>query len=111
MGILKRKSEPLVLMHVFNFCVPDVDELRCVVPSKEYRFQHIAGGKSVTANVLNNYKKSSKKDPVKAHLRRRYSFLWQNKIRLLLITGDEAAIEQLVPACNSSSGLKATAPC
>lgn len=34
MGILKRKSEPLVLMHVFNFCVPDVDELRCVVPSK-----------------------------------------------------------------------------
>ncbi len=73
---------------------------------KEYRFQHIAGGKSVTANVLNNYKKSSKKDPVKAHLRRRYSFLWQNKIRLLLITGDEAAIEQLVPGLQQQQWLE-----
>ena len=73
---------------------------------KEYRFQHIAGGKSVTANVLNNYKKSIKKDPVKAHLRRRYSFLWQNKIRLLLITGDEAAIEQLVPGLQQQQWLE-----
>jgi len=74
---------------------------------KEYRFQHIAVGKSVTANVLNNYKKSSKKDPVKAHLCRRYSFFWQNKIRLLLITGDEAAIEQLVPDRLSTAQLQA----
>ncbi|EHN8843597.1 type VI secretion protein VasK [Enterobacter hormaechei] len=73
---------------------------------KEYRFQHITGGKSVTATVLNNYKKSSKKDHVKAHLRRRYSFLWQNKIRLLLITGDEAAIEQLVPGLQQQQWLE-----
>lgn len=73
---------------------------------KEYRFQHIAGGKSVTANVLNNYKKSSKKDPVKAHLCRRYSFFWQNKIRLLLITGDEAAIEQLLPGLQKQQWLE-----
>lgn len=73
---------------------------------KEYRLQHIAGGKSVTANVLNNYKKSSKKDPVKAHFCRRYSFFWQNKIRLLLITGDEAAIEQLLPGLQKQQWLE-----
>ncbi|MEE9659085.1 ImcF-related family protein [Enterobacter cloacae complex sp. CARB60] len=31
------------------------------------------------------------------HLRKRYNFFWHRKIRLLLITGDEAAIDQLVP--------------
>lgn len=31
------------------------------------------------------------------HLKRRYTLLWQRKVQLLLVTGDEAAIEQLVP--------------
>ncbi|MGS6180416.1 ImcF-related family protein [Enterobacter sichuanensis] len=69
---------------------------------KESRFKPGKGGKSVTANFRNTYKKFSKKDPIKAHLRRRYGFLWQSKVRLLLITGEEAAIEQLVPGLQSS---------
>jgi type VI secretion system protein ImpL len=36
--------------------------------------------------------------------------LLARKVRLLLITGDEAAIEQLVPGLQNSSGLKATVP-
>lgn len=35
-------------------------------------------------------------DRIRAHLRSRISLYWRSKTRLLLITGDEAAIEQLV---------------
>jgi type VI secretion system protein ImpL len=93
-------------MYVFIFRIPDVDELWCVVPSKRVSLSAYDGRKSVTANVRNNYKKSSKKDPVKAHLRRRYSFFWRRKVRLLLITGDEAAIEQLVPGLQQQQWLE-----
>ncbi|MCH9296070.1 hypothetical protein MND13_00005, partial [Pantoea allii] len=34
---------------------------------------------------------------LKNYLRTRYNLFWRHKVRLLLITGDEAAIEQLVP--------------
>ncbi len=34
---------------------------------------------------------------LKKHLQRRYILFWRQKVRLLLITGDEAAIAQLVP--------------
>lgn len=34
---------------------------------------------------------------LKTHLRSRHSLFWRNKVRLLLITGDDAAIEQLIP--------------
>lgn len=34
---------------------------------------------------------------LKNHLRTRYRFFWRSKVCLLLVTGDEAAIEQLVP--------------
>ncbi len=44
------------------------------------------------------------------HLKRRYTLLWQRKVQLLLVTGDEAAIEQLVPVCRKTSGLKVTVP-
>lgn len=47
---------------------------------------------------------------IRDHLRTRIGIHWRRKVRLLLVTGDEAAIEQLVPACVSSTGLKATAP-
>nr|VXZ85450.1 Uncharacterised protein [Klebsiella pneumoniae] len=43
-------------------------------------------------------------------LRKRYSLFWRRKVRLLLVTGDEAAIEQLVPACDSSAGWRASVP-
>jgi type VI secretion system protein ImpL len=35
--------------------------------------------------------------PLKKHLHARYRLRWRRKVRLLLVTGDEAAIEQLVP--------------
>ncbi|HBU6132107.1 ImcF-related family protein [Enterobacter sp. 168J2] len=34
---------------------------------------------------------------ISSHLRRRYSLFWRSKARLLLVTGDENAIAQLVP--------------
>lgn len=46
-------------------------------------------------------KKRTPRLPLKAdissHLRRRYNFFWRSKVRLLLVTGDENAIAQLVP--------------
>ncbi len=40
------------------------------------------------------------------HLRRRYHLFWRRKVRLLLITGDEAAIEQLVPGLQQQQWLE-----
>ncbi|MBH2847104.1 type VI secretion protein VasK, partial [Serratia marcescens] len=46
-------------------------------------------------------KKRTLRLPLKAnissHLRRRYHLFWRSKVRLLLVTGDENAIAQLVP--------------
>ncbi|HBZ9026211.1 TPA: type VI secretion protein VasK [Raoultella ornithinolytica] len=43
---------------------------------------------------------------IRAYLRRRYTFFWHQKTRLLLITGDEAAIEQLVPGLQENQWLE-----
>ncbi|URL17002.1 ImcF-related family protein [Pantoea ananatis] len=43
---------------------------------------------------------------LKKHLQRRYNLFWRPKVRLLLITGDEAAIEQLVPGLQESQWLE-----
>ena len=40
------------------------------------------------------------------HLRKRYTFFWRLKVRLLLVTGDEAAIEQLVPGLQKNQWLE-----
>lgn len=40
------------------------------------------------------------------YLRRRYNFFWRRKIRLLLVTGDEVAIEQLVPGLQENQWLE-----
>lgn len=45
-------------------------------------------------------------DRIRAHLRSRISFYWRSKTRLLLITGDEAAIEQLVPGLQQQQWLE-----
>lgn len=37
------------------------------------------------------------KADISSHLRRRYHLFWRSKVRLLLVTGDEHAIAQLVP--------------
>lgn len=43
---------------------------------------------------------------LKQHLNLRYRFLWRRKVRLLLVTGDEAAIEQLVPRLQQQQWLE-----
>lgn len=45
-------------------------------------------------------------DRIRAHLRSRISLYWRSKTRLLLITGDEAAIEQLVPGLQQHQWLE-----
>jgi len=42
---------------------------------------------------------------LKKYLRSRYSLFWRRKVRLLLITGDEAAIEHLVSTGSGSLSL------
>ena len=41
-----------------------------------------------------------------SHLRRRYGLFWRRKVRLLLITGDETAIDQLLPGLQSQQWLE-----
>ncbi|MBA0190766.1 type VI secretion protein VasK, partial [Pectobacterium odoriferum] len=43
---------------------------------------------------------------LKKHLRRRYNLFWRRKVRLLLVTGDEVAIEQLVPGLQQQQWLE-----
>jgi type VI secretion system protein ImpL len=40
------------------------------------------------------------------YLRKRYNLFWRRKVRLLLVTGDEAAIEQLVPGLQKQQWLE-----
>lgn len=44
--------------------------------------------------------------PLKKHLHARYRLRWRRKVRLLLVTGDEAAIEQLVPGLRQQHWLE-----
>nr|WP_240116296.1 ImcF-related family protein [Erwinia endophytica] len=43
---------------------------------------------------------------LKKHLYHRYNLFWRRKVRLLLVTGDDAAIEQLVPGLQESQWLE-----
>jgi type VI secretion system protein ImpL len=43
---------------------------------------------------------------IRGHLRSRIGLYWRRKTRLLLITGDEAAIEQLVPGLQEKQWLE-----
>lgn len=73
---------------------------------RESRFYSNRGGESGTTNFRNKYKKSNKEAPVKAHLHKRYGLFWRSKTRLLLVVGDEAAIEQLIPGLQESQWLE-----
>jgi Uncharacterized protein conserved in bacteria len=46
------------------------------------------------------------KGALSSHLRRRYSWRWRSKVRLLLVTGDDAAIEELVPGLKQQQWLE-----
>ncbi|WP_346827810.1 ImcF-related family protein [Serratia inhibens] len=43
---------------------------------------------------------------IRTHLHRRYTLFWRRKARLLLVTGDETAIEQLVPGLQQQQWLE-----
>lgn len=43
---------------------------------------------------------------ISRHLRQRYGLFWRRKVRLLLVAGDETAIEQLVPGLQESQWLE-----
>ena len=43
---------------------------------------------------------------IKRHLHKRYGLFWRNKVRLLLVTGDETAIEKLLPGLQASQWLQ-----
>ncbi len=55
-------------------------------------------------------KKSPSRLPLKAdiasYLRQRYTFFWRQKVRLLLVTGDEAVIERLAPGLQQQQWLE-----
>lgn len=53
-----------------------------------------------SSHALATKKKSTRlplRDDISRHLRHRYNLFWHRKVRLLLVTGDDEAIEQLVP--------------
>lgn len=73
---------------------------------RESLFQNNNGNTGGATNFLNNLKKSIKKEPIRAHLYRRYGTFWRKKVRLLLVTGEEDAIEQLIPGLQRSQWLE-----
>ncbi|HEB0856858.1 type VI secretion protein VasK [Citrobacter werkmanii] len=65
----------------------------------------------VTPDGENNHNEERTSDQydfsaLSKHLRRRYSLFWRRKVRLLLITGDETAIDQLLPGLQSQQWLE-----
>ncbi len=66
----------------------------------------VGGGKNNARFFADRKQKVNTLTPLKSHLRTRYTFLWHRKVRLLLITGDEAAIEQLVPGLQKNQWLE-----
>ena len=51
-------------------------------------------------------KEQGLKAEIARFLRKRYTLFWRHKVRLLLVTGDEAAIEQLVPGLRQQQWLE-----
>ncbi|AXU94191.1 type VI secretion protein VasK [Erwinia persicina] len=70
------------------------------------RFQSSRGDKPGEPVLRKAQKNSTAKCPIKNHLKARYNLFWRHKTRLLLITGDEAAIEQLIPGLQESQWLE-----
>lgn len=75
---------------------------------KSYKTVKIAAaGKSTTQSEKKKNKASNSEFlTLKTYLRNRYQLFWRHKVRLLLVTGDEAAIEQLVPGLRQQQWLE-----
>ncbi|KDH28413.1 hypothetical protein AE36_01321 [Klebsiella variicola] len=52
------------------------------------------------------YATAENNNELKKYLQHRYSFFWRRKVRLILVTGDDAAIEQLVPGLRQQRWLE-----
>jgi len=65
----------------------------------------VSGEKLAPSSVVGSAR-SQLLSALKNHLRIRYRFFWRSKIRLLLVTGNEASIEQLVPGLKTSHWLE-----
>lgn len=76
---------------------------------KDYKaVKAAAAGRKSTAQSEKKKDNASQNEflALEMHLRRRYHLFWRHKTRLLLITGDDAAIEQLVPGLQASQWLE-----
>ncbi|PSN08002.1 ImcF-related family protein [Siccibacter turicensis] len=51
-------------------------------------------------------KEQGLKGEIACFLRKRYTFFWHHKVRLLLVTGDDVAIEQLIPGLRQQQWLE-----
>lgn len=65
----------------------------------------VSGEKPAPSSVVGSHS-SQLFSSLKNHLRIRYRFFWRSKVRLLLVAGDEAAIEQLVPGLQERQWLE-----
>ncbi|SNY79307.1 ImcF-related family protein [Enterobacter sp. CC120223-11] len=57
-------------------------------------------------NSRQKFKQQGLKAGIASVMRKRYSLFWRHKIRLLLVTGTDAAVEQLVPGLQKSQWLE-----
>ncbi|MFZ3619242.1 ImcF-related family protein [Leclercia barmai] len=69
-------------------------------------FKPLVAGKKLAPSSAVGSTRSQSFSSFENHLRIRYGFFWRSKIRLLLVTGNEASIEQLVPGLKTSQWLE-----
>jgi type VI secretion system protein ImpL len=72
---------------------------------KQVVYQPTSSTKNIAPSAQSHRLKNRYAD-LKQHLRRRYNLFWRRKVRLLLVTGDDAAIEQLVPGLQEQQWLE-----
>lgn len=70
------------------------------------RFQSSRGDKPGEPDLRKAKKNSTAKSPIKNHLKARYNLFWRRKVRLLLVTGDEAAISRMLPGLQEKRWLE-----
>ncbi|WP_235439382.1 ImcF-related family protein [Edwardsiella sp. EA181011] len=77
--------------------------------SAYHKAKALTGGGSSASSKDKNINDSpviSSLHELKSHMRRRYNLFWRRKVRLLLVTGNEEAIEQLAPGLQKNQWLE-----
>lgn len=85
----------LVLCTSLFFIMTPVAAGAPVIPSERQRREKTVSGRPLTSVAGLN-----------KHLQSRYGLCWRRKVRLLLLTGDDAAINQLVPGLQENQWLE-----